>query len=91
MIGSLSAVKTQAGCSFSLVTLKPCKLLEVSFVGLLYAPSGWRPRPSTGEAEPPAAGVWLMRLVLFKLMLIGRIGDDGSVRCFCQTIDDPFA
>ncbi len=45
-------------------------LLEVSFVGLFYAPRGWRPRPSTGEAEPPAAGVWLMRLVLFKLMLM---------------------
>lgn len=45
-------------------------LLEVSFVGLFYAPRGWRPRPHRGEAEPTAAGVWLMRLVLFKLMLM---------------------
>ena len=45
-------------------------LLEVSFAGLFFAPGGWRPRPERGEAEPPVAGVWLMRLVLFKLMLM---------------------
>lgn len=45
-------------------------LLEASLVGLFYAPSGWRPRPAGGEGEPPVAGVWLMRLLLFKLMLM---------------------
>ena len=31
MIGSLSAIRKAGECSFSLVSLKPCKLIEVSF------------------------------------------------------------
>lgn len=45
-------------------------LLEASLVAVFYAPGGWHPRPATGEPEPPVAGVWLTRLLLFKLMLM---------------------
>lgn len=48
-------------------------LLEVSLVAVFYAPGGLRPRPSNGEAEPPVAGLWLMRLLLFKLMLMSGV------------------
>ena len=45
-------------------------LLEVTFCAILYAPPGWRPGPYADEPEPTAAGVWVMRLLLFKLMLM---------------------
>jgi hypothetical protein len=43
-------------------------LIEVSFVAIFYAPAGIRPRLSE-EYEPSPVAVWLLRLVLFKLIL----------------------
>ena len=44
-------------------------LIEALFASLFLAP--WRLRPRLGgDREPPAAGVWLIRLLLFKLMLL---------------------
>jgi lipase maturation factor 1 len=44
-------------------------LIEALFASLFLAP--WRLRPRLcGDGPPPAAGVWLVRLLLFKLMFL---------------------
>jgi hypothetical protein len=43
-------------------------LLETSLLAIFYAPAGFRPRLRE-EPEPPGASVWLVRLLLFKLIL----------------------
>jgi lipase maturation factor 1 len=56
-------------------------LIETLFAALFLAP--WRLRPRLrSDREPPAAGVWLLRLLLFKLMLLSGlvklIASDGT-------------
>jgi lipase maturation factor 1 len=47
-------------------------LIEALFASLFLAP--WRLRPRLGaDREPAAAGVWLIRLLLFKLMLLSGL------------------
>jgi predicted DCC family thiol-disulfide oxidoreductase YuxK len=48
-------------------------LLEVTFLACLCAP--WRPRPRLPRWAPPAAGLWLLRLLLFRLMF-----ESGAVK-----------
>jgi predicted DCC family thiol-disulfide oxidoreductase YuxK len=41
-------------------------LLEAGFAAILLAPRGWRPRYAT---EPRRIGIWVMRFLVFRLML----------------------
>lgn len=46
-------------------------LLEVTFLAIFYAPPGLRPGSQT--PEPTVPGVWLMRLLLFKLLFMSGV------------------
>lgn len=62
------SVAGQAFCSFQWDTL----LLEAGFLAMFLAPRppwAWRPPPQ----RPPASGLWLQRLLLFKLMFLSGI------------------
>ena len=52
-------------------------LLETLFVALFIAP--WRLRPRLGsDAQPPGAGIWLVRLLCCKLMLLSALVKLGA-------------
>lgn len=50
-------------------------LLEVTFLAIFYAPPGLRPALASGPEtpEPTVPGVWLMRLLLFKLLFMSGV------------------
>jgi len=48
-------------------------LLEAGFCALFLAPATLRPRPPWLEPAPSAAGLWLLRLLLFKLLFLSGI------------------
>jgi hypothetical protein len=45
-------------------------LLEVCFTAMFLAPRTWRPKRPLDEPVPSRAGLWLVRLLLFKLMFL---------------------
>ncbi|MCP3981582.1 MAG: lipase maturation factor family protein [bacterium] len=45
-------------------------LLETALLSCFFAPAGIRPRAPASESPVPRSGLWLLRLLVFKLMLL---------------------
>ena len=47
-------------------------LIEATFLAIFYAPEGWW-RPVAAQGEPSAAARWMLRLLVFKVMLMSGV------------------